>query len=134
VSYVAVRNLERYQHDKERRPPWVKLYVAMLNDEDFGTLSVPARLVFLLSLLLAADRNNRIPADPGWMAVEMRMPRSVIAKALAELLAGSYLIPASTVASNGAGESARPETETENRDRKSSTKPTRTTTDVGDGS
>lgn len=113
MSYVAVRNLERYQHYRDRRPPWVKLYVSLLTDEDFGSLSIQARLVFVLSLLLAADKGNRIPADPGWMAVEMSMPRSVIAKALAELLAGEYLVRASTVASK----SAPPETETETENR-----------------
>lgn len=118
VSYVAVRNLERYQHYKKRRPTWVKLYVSLLEDDDFGQLSVPARLVFCLSLLLAAERENRIPADPSWMAVELKMPRSVIAKSLAELLAHQYLVPASKIASNGASQVATPrEQRTENRER-----------------
>lgn len=117
MTHVSVRNLERYQHYKKRRPTWVKLYASVLDDDDFAELSIPARLLFLMALLLASSRENRIPADPAWMAVELRMSRSVIAKSLAELLAREYLVPASTVASNGASQSAHPrEQRTENRE------------------
>ena len=102
MRYVAVRSLERYQHYKDRNPPWVKLHRKILGDEDFADLTVSARLVFVLSLLLASERENCIPADPSWLAVELNMPRNLVAKSLAELLAHEYLIPASKVASNGA--------------------------------
>jgi hypothetical protein len=113
VKYVSVRNLERYQHYRERRPVWIKLHLSLRLDEDFAGLTPTARLLFIYALLLAAERENRIPADPSWLSVEVGMTRPVIAKALDELLADSYLIPASKVASNGASRIASPEKETE---------------------
>lgn len=135
MRYVAVRNFERFQHYRDRRPLWVKLYLSILKDADFGSLTVSARLTFLLLLLLAGERDNRIPSDAGWLAVELNVPRNIATKALDELLAHGYLVPASDPASNGASGSlppharprARGETETE-------TEQTRTTTDVGGSS
>jgi hypothetical protein len=120
-----VRNLNRYQHYRDRRPPWVKLYVSILHDSDFAALSVPARLLFLYCICIAANRSNRIPDDANWLSVETSLPRSSVAKSLSELLASEYLIPASAIASNG----ARAETETETETYKNTKY-----VDVGEGS
>lgn len=127
MRHVCVRNLERFQHYKKRRPPWVKWYTSVLTDEHFASMSPNARLVYALLLLVAADRGNRIPEDAGWLAVELNLPRKLVAGALAELLAAEYLVCASNGASNPAGISATPRVERAEK----RVKPTRTTTDVG---
>ena len=33
MHHLRVRNWERYQHYKERNPPWIKLYVELLDEE-----------------------------------------------------------------------------------------------------
>lgn len=131
MRYVAVRNLERYQHYGNRRPTWVKLYLAVRYDEDFSSLTPTSRLLFIYSLLLAAERDNRIPADPSWLSIEVGMTRSAIAKSLDDLLAHEYLVPASKVASNGASgsaselasKSASPEKEEEKEEERTTTNP-----------
>ena len=92
MNYLAVRNLAEYQHYKNRNPPWVKLHVKILQDEHFRELSIEARLLFLLLLAVAAGKNNRIPDDPRWIEIETGIRKQVASKALAELLAGRYLV------------------------------------------
>lgn len=62
-GYLRVRNWEKFQHYKDRRPPWIKFYVELLDDEahrltdkQFGQL---AKL-----FLLAARTDNAILNDP----------------------------------------------------------------------
>jgi len=94
VTYVSVRNFESFQHYKDgRRPFWIKLYLALRTDTDFASLSQGARLLWLYCLLLAAERNNRIPVDSGWLSVEVGMTRRGIERALDELLDRKYLVP-----------------------------------------
>lgn len=129
VSDVSVRNFSRYQHYKNRRPLWIKLYLAIKVDRDFKALSCESRILFIYLLLLAAEHDNRIPADPGWLAVEAGMKPRAISKALAELLAGSYI-----VASNRASDSACLETETETETEHLYLSTYRTTTNAGGSS
>ena len=128
MRYLAVRNLNRFQHYRNRRPLWVKLYLSTLRDAEFAALSMASRLVFVFCLLIAADRDNQIPEDAGWLAVEMNLPRKTVANSLAELLAGGYLIPASTLANGDGTDLGVTEKETE---KETTTKPHRTTLDVG---
>lgn len=131
MRYVSVRNLERFQHYTKRRPPWVKWYTSVLKDEHMASLSPGARLVYALMLLVAAEHDNRVPEDAGWLAVEMMLPRKLIASSLAELLATEYLIPASTIASNGASPTSTETGTPENREQRTEKNTTRTTSDVG---
>jgi hypothetical protein len=63
VQYISVRNFERFQHYKERRPPWIKFYSSTLEDYDFFRLSDVAKAHLMLIWLLAARYENKIPYD-----------------------------------------------------------------------
>jgi hypothetical protein len=107
MNYLEIRNWSRYQHYKDRRPPWVKLHVDVLTDEKLTALDVPTRLLALLLLAVAANRDNKIPHDARWLAVETNMPASQVKRALATLLATRYLVECKS-ASNGASPSRAP--------------------------
>jgi hypothetical protein len=64
----SVRNFERFQHYKDRSPPWIKLYNELLDDYSFGLLPDASKLHLVAIWLLASRSNNRIPHDPGWIA------------------------------------------------------------------
>jgi hypothetical protein len=64
----SVRNFERFQHYKDRSPPWIKLYNELLDDYRFGLLPDASKLHLVAIWLLASRFNNRIPHDPGWIA------------------------------------------------------------------
>lgn len=106
MDALSIRNWTRYQHYKDRKPPWVKLYVDILLDREYAALSVSSRLVGLLLLAVAANRDNLIPSDPSWIATELSVKRAEAKRALDDLLAINYLVPASSLASTDASNSA----------------------------
>jgi ribosomal protein L12E/L44/L45/RPP1/RPP2 len=64
----SVKNFERFQHYKDRSPPWIKLYNELLDDYSFGLLPDASKLHLVAIWLLASRSNNRIPHDPAWIA------------------------------------------------------------------
>lgn len=52
---------ERFQHYKDRDPPWVKLYRDLLTSESWVLGTDTSRLVQVASILLAARYANKIP-------------------------------------------------------------------------
>lgn len=63
---LRVRNWERFQHYKQRNPPWIKLYRALLLDPDFVELpdATKGHLVGIW-LLAAGTIDGSIPFDNG---------------------------------------------------------------------
>lgn len=76
MDYFGVRNLEKYQHYKDRDPKWVKLYYSILDDEAFIFLSEIDRCRYMTCLILASRNHNKIPADPAYLKKVMRLDKS----------------------------------------------------------
>ena len=70
---IRVRNLDLYQHYKQRNPPWIKLHNSMLEDYDFGRLPDASKWLAVGLLLLASRLNNEIPDDPTWIKNKLSM-------------------------------------------------------------
>jgi hypothetical protein len=111
TRYLEVRNWTKFQHYKDRRPPWVKLHVTF--NEDTQHLKESARLVAGLLLCVAANKDNKIPNSPTWVAAELGIKPKTARDGLAALLADGFLQPlpdassgASTDASSGASKTA----------------------------
>lgn len=64
----SVKNYERFQHYKDRAPPWIKLYNELLDDYDFGLLPDASKMHLIAIWLLASRSENKIPYDPTWVA------------------------------------------------------------------
>ena len=67
---LKIRNWERFQHYKHRNPPWVRLYVEILEQFDeagqpkkFFSISDQAKLTFLALVCLASRYGGVIPSD-----------------------------------------------------------------------
>lgn len=58
---ISVRNWDRYQHYKDRDPPWVKLYRDLLTSESWVLGTDTTRVVQIAITLLAARYSNQIP-------------------------------------------------------------------------
>lgn len=67
-SYLRIRNHDRYQHYKDRRPVWVKLYQDLLEDVAFTCLPDASKAHAVLLTLIASRYDNRIPNDAQWIA------------------------------------------------------------------
>lgn len=68
ASFLRVRSLSKYQHYRDRNPPWVKLHRDLLEDYDFEQLPDVTKAHALLLLLLASRLENEIPNDADWIA------------------------------------------------------------------
>jgi hypothetical protein len=64
IEYVQVKDFDRFQHYKDRDPPWIKLYVRILEDYAFGTLPDAQKAHLMLIWVLASKMDNKIPKDP----------------------------------------------------------------------
>ena len=116
VSYLRVKNWERFQHYKDRRPPWIKFHVELLDDHELQTLPVDARLMYSLILLVAARTDNNIPSDPEYISRQTALPAKVVAAAVQTLVDKGFLVPsdrkrAASKALARRKQSAKPETE-----------------------
>ena len=84
---MRVRNWTKFQHYRDRRPPWIKLHREVLDDPQIGALSDRAYRVLTLCWLIASDdpkmAGNLPPVED--IAFKARMSVQSIDKALQEL-------------------------------------------------
>lgn len=76
-KYLKIRNFERYQHYKDRRPPWIKLYRDLWNEPRFFELSESDRYFLISFFVIASQNDNRIPANDNWLKREMATRRAI---------------------------------------------------------
>jgi hypothetical protein len=63
MDYLLIKNWERYQHYKNRNPPWIKLHTRLLNDRDFIMLSLSDKGLLMQLWILASEKEGQIPFD-----------------------------------------------------------------------
>lgn len=62
-QYFRIKNFERFQHYKNRRPSWIKFYNSLLTDMEFNSLTEVQQLHLLKLWLLASQNKNRLIFD-----------------------------------------------------------------------
>jgi hypothetical protein len=83
VTTFSVKNFEKFQHYKDRSPPWIKLYNELLDDYQFACLQDASKLHLIMIWLLASRSDNRLPYDPAWVAKRINATAKVDLDALA---------------------------------------------------
>ena len=71
--FLRVKNFDRYQHYKHRRPTWIKLYQSMLDDGPLMALGETSRYIYVGLLLLAARTDNKITTDVLFLAASLHI-------------------------------------------------------------
>lgn len=94
MRYLAIKELEHYQHYKERRPPWVKLHQDILESVTFTCLHDASKAHAMLLILIASRYDNRIPWDAAWVGRAIHATDPVD---LDVLIASGYLVDAATL-------------------------------------
>ena len=84
-----VKNFSKFQHYKDRTPPWIKLYNELLDDYTFTCLQDASKLHLILIWLLASRSNNKIPFDAEWIGKKISATEKVD---LQELLDSGLII------------------------------------------
>lgn len=67
TATFRVKNYDKFQHYKDRAPPWIKLYSALLENYEFGLLPDASKAHLIAIWLLASRYNNVVPLDKGWV-------------------------------------------------------------------
>lgn len=58
---LRIKNWEKFQHFKDRRPPWVKLYRDLLDDMEWHQLEPRAAKVLVMLWLIASENDGFLP-------------------------------------------------------------------------
>jgi hypothetical protein len=76
TQYFRIRNFVKYQHYKNRRPPWVKLYRDLWQDPSFFSLSDHNKLSTIGLLTIASETDNKIPLDGKWIRSRLSISKA----------------------------------------------------------
>jgi hypothetical protein len=67
MKYIVVKEWERYQHYKDRSPPWIKLHRTLLTSPTWIMMDDASRVLAIAIMLLAAATGNKILADAAYI-------------------------------------------------------------------
>jgi hypothetical protein len=90
VEYLTIKNFEKFQHYKERNPPWIKIHRELFLDYEFGCLQDASKLHLMLIWLLASQLDNKIPNNPEFVKEQIHVKEEVD---LNLLISKGFLIP-----------------------------------------
>lgn len=76
-KFLSIKNFEKYQHYKNRNPPWIRLYYAILDDPAFTALDEVQQCRLIKLFLISSKQNNKILDDPSYLAKMMRLTTEV---------------------------------------------------------
>lgn len=79
-----IKNWEKFQHFKDRRPPWVKLYRDVLDDMEWHELDPAASKVLVMLWLIASEDEGRLP-DSKKLAFRLRSSERDVIEAISQL-------------------------------------------------
>lgn len=97
---LSVRNWDKFQHYKARRPPWIKLHRGLLEDRAFLSLPLSAQaLAPRLWLIASETEDGSLPDDPADLAFRLRCSEAEAVSAVNALIQNKFLSGSLDVAS-----------------------------------
>jgi hypothetical protein len=119
VTTFSVKDFDKFQHYKDRTPPWIKLYNALLDDYAFARLQDASKAHLIAIWLVASRHDNKIPYDAEWIGSRINATEPVDLGALIEVGFIELNQPLRSTAQDASGaiaeraQTARPEREGE---------------------
>ena len=117
---MRIKNWSKFQHFKDRRPPWVKLYRDLLDDPDWHELDAEAAKILVSLWLLASedeDQEGKLP-DAKRIAFRLRIPVNKVNQALTKLEHWLYHSDINAISERYQLDAPETETETERETKK----------------
>lgn len=102
MDFLAVKNFSRFQHYRDRNPPWIKLYGDVLVDAAFLQMPEAAQAQLMKLWVLASQFGHPLPNNPKLLAGKIGTTGKFH---LASMVAAGFLIPCRDVASAAIAES-----------------------------
>lgn len=84
MKTFCVKNFEKFQHYKDRSPPWIKLYSELLEKYEFACLQDASKAHLIQIWLLASRSGNRLPYDSEWIGKRINATETVDLDALVQ--------------------------------------------------
>lgn len=107
------KNWVKFQHYKDRNPPWIKLHRDLLIDKEFMRLPLASKaLAPMLWLLASEDINGVFDADIDQLEFRLRLSQKELKDGLKPLIDNGFFLDASTMLAVSL-QDAIPETERE---------------------
>ena len=86
---IRIKNWAKFQHFKDRRPPWVKLYRDLLDDREWHKLDGDSAKMLVSMWLIGSENNGELP-ELEELAFRLRLDEKLVQKCLGRL--GHWLI------------------------------------------
>ena len=110
---LVPKNWKKFQHYKDRCPPWIKLHRDLLNDRIFASLPIASKaLAPLLWLLASESKDGSFDAAIEELAFRLHIASKDLEAGLKPLIDKGFFVDASTMLAPCL-QDAIPETETE---------------------
>jgi len=84
MAEIRIRNWHRFQHYRDRNPPWIKLHYDLLSSRDWVMLDDAAKLLAVVCMLLASRNDGAVPDDPEFIQRVSYLKKPVDLKPLIE--------------------------------------------------
>ena len=81
---LRIKGWEQFQHFKDRRPPWIKLYRDILDDPDWHELSDKASKTLVMFWLIASESEGYLP-ELKKLAFRLRTTEKALNQVVSEL-------------------------------------------------
>jgi hypothetical protein len=81
---MKIKNWSKFQHFKDRKPPWVKLYRELLDDIEWHLLDPKAAKVLTMLWLIASEYDGELP-DTKTLAFRLRLSEKETKDAVSKL-------------------------------------------------
>lgn len=108
----CVRNWTKFQHYKNRNPPWIKLHIEILASEDWVSLDDASKLLAIVCMMIASKNDGHVPDSPEYIQRVAYLDKKPNLKPLVDC--GFLEIPLAGASDNVVVlADARPEKETE---------------------
>ena len=81
---MRIKNWSQFQHFKDRRPPWIKLYRDILDDIEWHQLDAQSSKVLVMCWLIASENDGNLP-DLKTLAFRLRMSEKNTSESIIKL-------------------------------------------------
>lgn len=91
---MRIKNWSKFQHYKDRKPPWLRLYTDLLNDAGYHALTpLAAKYLSLIWIVSAEDDDTRqgLLPDSKTLAFRLRLSSAEFAPILDELARAGFV-------------------------------------------
>lgn len=75
MNYLKVKNWAKFQHYKDRQPPWIKLHRSFFDDYEVSCLQDASKLHLILIWLFASQNDGKIPEDANFLQKKLGLSR-----------------------------------------------------------